>query len=87
MRAVSIGEIQKNISILTTLTEAIEVIDGRKKEHIATITPTKQRVSLNGLGGKYKDRIPAQLRGIDTKTAFETAMGEYVGGKYENSAN
>jgi hypothetical protein len=45
MRAVSIGEIQKNISILTTLTEAIEVIDGRKKEHIATITPTKQRVS------------------------------------------
>ncbi len=87
MRTVSIGEIQKNISILTNLTEPIEVIDGRKKEHIAIITPTRQSVSLAGLGGKYKNQIPVELREASAKAAIEAAMGEYVGGKYENGAN
>lgn len=87
MRAVSIGEIQKNISILTNLTEAIEVIDGRKKERIATITPVRQTVSVRELGAKYKNRIGAELKGVDAKTAFESAMSEYVGKKYENSAH
>jgi hypothetical protein len=87
MRAVSIGEIQKNISILTNLTEPLNVIDGRKKEHIAIITPVRQNISVKELGAKYKNRIPAELRGVDTKIAFESAMSEYVDKKYENSAH
>jgi hypothetical protein len=87
MRAVSIGEIQKNISILTNLTESLDVIDGRKKEHIATITPVRQNISVKELGAKYKNQIPVELRGVDAKTAFEAVMGEYMGKKYENSAH
>ncbi len=55
MRAVSIGEIQKNISIIANLTDSTLVIEGRKKEHIATIAPTRQGVSLAGLGVKYEN--------------------------------
>jgi len=87
MRAVSIGEIQKNISILTNLTEPLDVINGRKKEHIVIITPVRQNISVKELGAKYKNRIGAELKGVDAKTAFESAMGEYAGNKYENSTH
>lgn len=87
MRAVTIGEIQKNISMIAGLTEAIDVIDGRKKERIATIMPIHQGVSVKELGAKYKNRIGAELKGVDAKTAFESAMSEYVGKKYEKSPN
>jgi len=79
MESVSIGEIQKNISLLTKLTEAITIIDKRKNKHVATIYPTKQHSIIDSLAGKYK----GQLEKINISTSSkEEAFLESIGEKY-----
>jgi len=57
MLSIGIGEIQKNTSILSKLTQAVAVIDKRKKEIVATIYPVKQTNVVSKLAGKYKNRV------------------------------
>jgi len=69
-----LAEIQKNIAMLTNLTEPLQVIDKRRKLIIATIYPYLKTDNARRLAGKYHDRIPENLRGIDYSQAREEAM-------------
>ena len=57
MISIGIGEIQKNTSLLSKLTEAVSVVDKRKKEIVATIYPANQTNVVSSLAGKYKNRV------------------------------
>lgn len=41
MQSIGIGELQKNTSVFTNMTEAIQVIDKRKKQILAMVYPVK----------------------------------------------
>ncbi len=55
MQTISIGELQKNVGILSHLTEPLSIIDKRKNEEVAVAYPSeKKRVSVvDALAGKY----------------------------------
>jgi hypothetical protein len=55
MQSIGIGELQKNMGILTHLTEALTVVDKRKNREVAIICPVeKNDISIiETLGGKY----------------------------------
>lgn len=72
MITVGIGEIQKNISILSKLTDVLEIVDKRKNQKIAVVYPIKKRSVVEGMAGKYKDIIAAK----------ESAMIEAIREKY-----
>ena len=56
MQTIGIGELQKNVGILTHLKEALTIIDKRKNREVAIIYPIKiqKKASIvKRLGGKY----------------------------------
>ena len=53
-----LAEIQKNIAILTTLTEPLQIVDKRRKQIIATVYPRLAAHNAQRLAGKYRLRIP-----------------------------
>jgi hypothetical protein len=57
MLSIGIGEIQKNTSIFTNMSEPIQIVDKRKKQILAMVYPVKQQSIVNNLAGKYKNRI------------------------------
>ncbi len=57
MLSIGIGEIQKNSSIFSNLTEAIQIIDKRKKQVLAMVYPVQNQSIVDTLAGKYKNRI------------------------------
>ncbi len=57
MLSIGIGEIQKNTSIFANLTEAIQIVDKRKKQILAMVYPTKKQSIIQNLAGKYKHKI------------------------------
>lgn len=69
-----LAEIQKNIALLTNLTEPLQVVDKRRKRIIATVYPHLKTNNARRLSGKYADRIPENLRNIDYAQAREAAM-------------
>lgn len=80
MISVGIGEIQKNISILTSITESIQIVDKRKKEVVATLYPANKPSSIDRLAGKYSNRVkPTSLSIEEIK---EQAMKEAMREKY-----
>jgi hypothetical protein len=82
MQSIGIGEIQKNTSILTNLSEALEIVDKRKKQRVAVVYPTKANTMIIKLAGKYKERISK----IDNLSyAKEEAMREVMREKYDLS--
>ena len=57
MLSIGIGEIQKNSSVFSNLTEAIQIIDKRKKQVLAMVYPVQKQSIVDTLAGKYKNRI------------------------------
>ena len=71
-----LSEIQKNIAMLTTLSEPLQVLDKRRKRIVATVYPQLVTHNAQRLAGKYRDRIPADLRSASfDSAAFEQARG------------
>jgi hypothetical protein len=55
MQSIGIGELQKNMGILTHLTEVLTVVDKRKNKEVAIICPVEKNHTsiIETLGGKY----------------------------------
>lgn len=79
MTSMGVGQIQKNISVLTSLTEAIRIVDKRRNKTVAIVYPASSSPSILSLAGKYKNRVQAV---DDLAIAKETAMMEAMGEKY-----
>jgi hypothetical protein len=79
MQTIGIGEIQKNTSILTNLTEALEIVDKRKKESVAIVYPIQKNSLISKLSGKYKDKV-SQVANLTL--AKEEAMLKVFGDKH-----
>jgi len=77
MLSIGIGEIQKNTSIFTNLTEVIQIVDKRKKQILAMVYPVHNQSVINNLAGKYKDRIKTTELSIDE--IKEESMGDKYG--------
>ena len=79
MYTISIGEIQKNISLLTKLTEAFTIVDKRKNKSVAVVYPIKAHSIIDTLSGKYRNRVE---KVDDLVRAKEEAMLSAMGEKY-----
>ena len=79
MESISIGEIQKNISLLTKLTEAITIVDKRKNKNVATVYPIIEHSIIETLAGKYKEDVQ---KCADLEKAKEEALKEAFGVKH-----
>jgi len=83
MQTIGIGELQKNMGILTHLTEAITIVDKRKNKEIAVVYPIHEENKPNivdalaGSLGKYTD-----IKIDDLDKAKEEAMMEAMREKY-----
>ena len=80
MDTISIGEIQKNISLLTKLTDTITIVDKRKNKNVAIVYPIKQHSIISSLAGKYHDRVQ---KVDDLEKAKEEALKEAFREKYD----
>ena len=80
MYSISIGEIQKNITLITKLTEAITIVDRRKNKDVAIVYPVKKHSIISSLAGKYKDQVE---KVDDLKMAKEEAMKQAMSEKYD----
>ena len=80
MYSISIGEIQKNITLITKLTEAITIVDKRKNKDVAIVYPVKKHSIIASLAGKYKDQIE---KVNDLEMAKEEAMQQALREKYD----
>jgi ACT domain-containing protein len=79
MHSVSIGEIQKNISLLTQLDDVLTIVDKRKNKNVAVVYPVKKSSIVTSLAGKYKDRVQ---KVDDLEYAKEMAMKIALEEKY-----
>jgi len=83
MQTIGIGELQKNMGILTHLTEALTIVDKRKNKEIAVVYPIHEENKPNivdvlaGSLGKYTD-----IKIDDLDKAKEEAMMEAMREKY-----
>jgi len=80
MQTIGIGEIQKNISIFTNMTEAIQIVDKRKKQILAVVYPVKTQSVINKLSGKYKNRVKKSDKSL--KEIKDISMMEAMREKY-----
>ena len=86
MQTISIGELQKNIGMLTHLTEALVIRDKRKNKNVAVAYPANKELKrdvVDILSEKYRRR--ARERGIvieDLDKAKDEAMFEAMKEKY-----
>ncbi len=79
MYTISIGDIQKNISLLTKLTEAFTIVDKRKNKSVAVVYPIKEHSIIETLAGKYRNRVE---RVDSLEIAKEESMKEAMSEKY-----
>ena len=81
MLRVGIGEIQKNSSIFSNLTETMQIIDKRKKQVLAMVYPVQNVSVVDKLAGKYKKRIKLTKRNLKSikESAMQIAMEEKYG--------
>jgi len=80
MLSIGIGEIQKNSSIFSNLTETMQIIDKRKKQVLAMVYPIQNVSVVDTLAGKYRKRVkPTE---IDFETIKESAMQIAMEEKY-----
>ena len=86
MQTISIGELQKNVGILSHLTEALVIRDKRKNRNVAVAYPADEvlkRDVVDVLSEKYRRK--ARQRGIvieDLEKAKDEAMLEALKEKY-----
>ncbi len=72
MLSIGIGEIQKKSFIFSSLTEAMQIVDKRKKRILAMVYPVQNESMVDTLAGKYKNRVmPTQE---DIESIKEKAM-------------
>ena len=60
MQSIGIGEIQKNTSVFTNMTETIQIIDKRKKQVLAMVYPVKQQSVVNSLRPKGRSFLTSK---------------------------
>ncbi len=79
MQTVSIGEIQKNISLITKLTQSVMVVDKRKNKNIAIINPITTNSTIASLAGKYANRgiVAENLDSVIKSVMSDTMRGKY----------
>ncbi|HHD81078.1 MAG TPA: hypothetical protein ENK99_05770 [Campylobacterales bacterium] len=85
MRTIGIGELQKNMGILTHLTEALTIVDKRKNKEIAVVYPVnyEKHNVIEEMSRKFQKK--SKERGIvieDLEKAKEDAMMEAMKEKY-----
>jgi len=85
MQTIAIGELQKNMGILTHLTEALTIVDKRKNREVAVVYPVNhdRHNMVKEMSRRFRQR--AQKRGIvieDLEKAKEDAMMEAMREKY-----
>jgi len=81
MLSMGVGEIQKNSSIFSNISESIQIVDKRRKRVLAMVYPVKATSVVDKLAGKYKNKIKKSDLSIDEiKTlAMQEAMEEKYG--------
>ncbi len=84
MLSIGIGEIQKNTSIFTHITETIQIVDKRKKQVLAMVYPVKEQSVIKKLAGKYKNKV--QNTNISLNEIKEISMREAMREKYDISS-
>jgi len=74
MQTIGIGELQKNMGILTHLTEALTIVDKRKNKEVAVVYPVENTTSniINELAGKYNK----YAKNVDTSKSFQEIREE-----------
>ena len=80
MLSIGIGEIQKNSSIFSNLTEALQIVDKRKKQVLAFVYPLQTHSVVDNLAGKYRDKI--QKTDISFQEIKDSAMISAMEEKY-----
>ena len=85
MQTIGIGELQKNMGILTHLTEALTIVDKRKNKEIAVVYPVNNNKHnmIEEMSRKFQKK--SKERGIvieDLDKAKEDAMMEAMKEKY-----
>ena len=89
MISISVADIQKNISLLTKMTDIIEVVDKRRKIKVATIYPANHTNVVEKLAGKYKNRVKKiedleKAKNLAMTKAMEEKYGKFNWYKYNN---
>jgi len=81
MLSIGIGEIQKNSSIFSNLTETMQIIDKRKKQVLAMVYPIQNVSVVDTLAGKYRKRVEPTETDFETikESAMQIAMEEKYG--------
>jgi len=81
MESIGIGEIQKRSAIFSNLTEAMQIVDKRKKRVVAMVYPVNHTSIVDKLAGKYKKRVKKSELSFDTikERAMQMAMEEKYG--------
>lgn len=81
MKSIDIADIQKNTSIFNNLTEALEIVDKRKKRAVAVVYPVRKNHLVSTLAGKYKDRVLKSADDLEhiKEVAMRKAMAEKYG--------
>jgi len=80
MQTISIGELQKNISLLNNIDDIFTIIDKRKNKKVATIYPERKHSIVESMAGKYKDRVtPCDDLEVAKLQAMQKAMEEKYG--------
>jgi len=81
MLSIGIGEIQKNSSIFSHLTEAMQIVDKRKKQVLAMVYPIQNVSVIDTLAGKYSKRVQSEETDFESikESAMQIAMEEKYG--------
>ena len=74
MQTIGIGELQKNMGILTHLTEALTIVDKRKNKEVAVVYPIESTMSniVDELAGKYAK----YAKNVDANKSFQEIKEE-----------
>jgi len=79
VKSLSIGDIQKNTSLLTKQQEPFAIVDKRKNIRVAVVYPIKNNSIIKTMAGKYKNRVKAVK---NLEEAKEQAMLQAMREKY-----
>ncbi len=81
MLSIGIGEIQKNSSIFSNLTQTMQIVDKRKRRVLAMVYPIQNVSVIDKLAGKYRARVKSSKTDLETikEYAMQTAMEEKYG--------
>ena len=81
MQKVSIGDLQKNISLLTKIEDSLTIVDKRKNRAVAIVYPINQNSITKTLAGKYKNRVSKTAKSLQEikEEALTKAFGEKYG--------